>query len=454
MSGRWKMKNQFIDLEAQVGSDDEDLSDAEDGGRVASFIDDTLQDKPRTSSTLAPGLSTTSESPVDFSASTRPNRLGTLVGRIEDKYLNHPKEPVADDLQVDELERRGWLWLRGQDWALWRVKCTPSQEYFILYELMLKHETLSDELRAVFFNPRDVSYIYLEARFSKVGISSLREVLRGFSDIRMSTLVVVPEMDLQRCLTIPDLDNQVFARGQWIQIKRGLYRGDVGLVVDDYHDDDSTTGVKVLVVPRLEFSDEDGPPTSSSSKRKRLPSRPSPQLFNPSRCIQDQLFCREKHVYSYKSWRFEYGLQLKTYNKLTLSPAREIPAALCHLFMESKEMAANENALIEMSSMPVPSFWRFETGDHIIVYSPTGAKFGTIVSLPENYNTLLPQCEVDVEEEGSQLVSVRDLQKNIILGEFIEVLAGVHAGKKGFVVAKTDALLGICAGSRTNGLVS
>ncbi|KAJ3990783.1 hypothetical protein F5050DRAFT_1700995 [Lentinula boryana] len=268
----------------------------------------------------------------------------------------------------------------------------------------------------------------------------------------MLTLVVVPERDQQRCLTIPDLDNQVFAHGQWIQIKRGLYQGDVGLVVDDYRYDDSTTGVKVLVVPQLEFSNEDGPPTSSSSKRKRLPSRPSPQLFNPSRCIQDQLFCREKHVYSYKSWRFEYGLQLKTYNKLTLSPAREIPAAICHLFMESKERVANENALIEMSSMPVPSFWRFETGDHIIVYSPTGAKLGTIVSLPENYNTLLPQCEVDVEEEGSQLVSIRDLQKNIILGEFIEVLAGVHAGKKGFVVAKTDALLGICAGSRTNGL--
>ncbi|KAJ3779681.1 hypothetical protein GGU10DRAFT_337815, partial [Lentinula aff. detonsa] len=320
MSGRWKIKNQFIDLEAQVGSNDEDLSDAEDGGRVASFIDDTLQDKPRSSSTSAPGFS---EAPVNFSASTRPNRLGTLVGRIEDKYLNDPKEPVADDLQVDELDRRGWLWLRGQDWALWRVKCTPSQEYFILYELMLKHETLSDELRAVFFNPRDVGYIYLEAQFSKVGISSLREVLRGFSDIRMSTLVVVPERDLQRCLTIPDLDNQVFARGQWIQIKRGLYRGDVGLVVDDYRYDDSTTGIKVLVVPQLEFSNEDGPPTSSSSKRKRPPSRPSPQLFNPSRCIQDQLFCREKHVYSYKSWRFEYGLQLKTYNKLTLSPARE-----------------------------------------------------------------------------------------------------------------------------------
>ncbi|KAJ3779468.1 hypothetical protein GGU10DRAFT_382489, partial [Lentinula aff. detonsa] len=213
-------------------------------------------------------------------------------------------------------------------------------------------------------------------------------------------------------------------------IKRGLYRGDVGLVVDDYRYDDSTTGVKVLVVPRLEFSNEDGPPTSSSSKRKHLPSRPSPQLFNPSRCIQDQLFCREKHVYSYKSWCFEYGLQLKTYNKLTLSPAREIPAAICHLFMESKEKAANENALIEM---PVPSFWRFETGDHIIIYSPTGAKFGTIVSLTENYNTLLPQKISSWEN------SLRSSPESTL-------------EKKGFVVAKTDALLGICAGSRTNGL--
>lgn len=50
---------------------------------------------------------------------------------------------------------------------------------------------------------------------------------------------------------------------------------------------------------------------------------------------------------------------------------------------------------------------------------------------------------VDFKEEGTQRVHVTTIIKDIMLGQYIEVLAGVHSGKKGFVVAKTDALLGI-----------
>ena len=67
---------------------------------------------------------------------------------------------------------------------------------------MERHETLSNELRSAFYNPRDVNFIYLEAKFTKFGISSLYEALREFSALKVSSVAPVPESDLRRCLVI------------------------------------------------------------------------------------------------------------------------------------------------------------------------------------------------------------------------------------------------------------
>lgn len=322
----------------------------------------------------------------------------------------------------------------------------PRKEYFIIHDLMQRHETLSDELRSAFYNSRDVGFLYLEAKFTKSGISSLREVLREYSDLKLSSIAVVPEADLQKCLTLAydsQPAQQVFAGGQWVQIKRGLYRGDIGLVLEDFRDGDSSTGVRVFVIPRLDSTNEDRP---STSKRKRR-IRPSPRLFNPTECNTEQLVRHRKpHVFSYAAWRFEYGLQIKTYSAQSLSLAREVPASAYKLFMEAKAKGAD----VDIHSMPIPSFWRFDVGEQVLVGS--GLKYGTIVS---GFNPATPPLRPCVEvdsEEGRQLVHVKNITKAIILGQHIDVLAGIHSGKKGFVVAQDKSLLGICTG--TSGVVS
>ncbi|KAJ3818490.1 hypothetical protein F5880DRAFT_1491295 [Lentinula raphanica] len=196
-----------------------------------------------------------------------------------------------------------------------------------------------------------------------------------------------------------------------------------------------------MVVPRLYFIDEDGSlPTLSSSKRK-LSTRPSPQLFNPVRCTQGALIRHQKaHVFSYKSWRFEYGLQVKVFNCTSLAPAREIPLSLCRLFMDAKATAGDH--LIEMSSMPVPSFWKFEPGENVLLHSEDCTRFGTVVSVPQESLRSVLVCEIDI---GGEIwsVPVRDLEKDIPLGHYVEVVGGVHLGQKGFAVGKSDTLLGI-----------
>ncbi|KAJ3766481.1 hypothetical protein FB446DRAFT_708594 [Lentinula raphanica] len=223
----------------------------------------------------------TSKSSNISSSPPRTTRLSALFEHIETRYVNAAGDFSAPSDVAEQLSNR--VWLQGQDWPLWRVKCTPRQEYFLVYELMMrqiKHESLAHELRAVFYNPRHVGYLYLEAKFTESGIASLREVLREYSDIKLSSMTIVPKTEMGRCFNATPSDaEQVFAPGQWVQINKGLYRGDVGLVVDDYRDEASMRGVRVMVVPRLHLTDEDGP---SSSKRK-LPYRPPPQLFNPAK---------------------------------------------------------------------------------------------------------------------------------------------------------------------------
>ncbi|KIK60929.1 hypothetical protein GYMLUDRAFT_167306 [Collybiopsis luxurians FD-317 M1] len=205
-----------------------------------------------------------------------------------------------------------------------------------------------------------------------------------------------------------------------------------------------------MVIPRLGLTDEDSP--SQSSLKRKLTTRPPPQLFDPSKCTR-QILVRhgEKHVYTFKSWKFRHGLQVKFYNPHSLTVAHEIHSSFFHLFMKAKELAGEGVEVFETSSMPWPSFWQFVPGDCVIIHSEDGQKLGTVLTSPQRINQYLG-CEVSIDNEGDHCILVQHLEKNIILGEFIEVLAGVHAGKKGFVAAKAEVLLGICIGQRTNGV--
>ncbi|KAJ3780852.1 hypothetical protein GGU10DRAFT_380149 [Lentinula aff. detonsa] len=436
------MPSQFIDLEAQVDSDEEFSEDEDERQDLIKFLDDS----PINESSINKGAPSSSTLPLSSTLSRRAH-IDDVVERIEDQYLNqqfNSQLTAVQDNNNNDPVCLQYLSLRTNDWRLWRVKCTPKEEYFVLSELLLKHDMLSDELRAAFYNPRDIGYLYLEAQFSKHGLRSLREIMRAFSDIRMSSLTIVPESEIWKYLTVTTTSrDQVMVPGQWVQIKRGLYTGDTGVIANQ-----EAGSVEVLVVPRLSF----GSILSSTAKRKRIDSRPPPQLFDPRKCKPRQILQEEKDkpIYTYRSYRFEYGLQVKHYNPSSLSPAREISPHICALFMQLKELAGAQFNLFDLSSIPLPSFWHFEPGERVLVHHNDGIEKG-IISSQEDRRTG-PSFVVDFGDEGENLIKAADIVKDIALGDFVKVLAGIHAKKTGFVVAKADTLLGICVGQRTNSL--
>ncbi|KAE9389041.1 hypothetical protein BT96DRAFT_835493 [Gymnopus androsaceus JB14] len=244
-------------------------------------------------------------------------------------------------------------------------------------------------------------------------------------------------------------DERGFAPGQWVQIRRGLYQGDVGLVHESYKDNDSARGVKVLVVPRLNLQAGSENYYAPSSKRKRGVPRPSSELFELAKC--KHALVKRGDRYIYKSWAFEHGLLLKVFNLSSVSPAREIPISLFHLFSESKKRAGKD--LFDTATMPLPSFWHFDPGEKVIVHYKDHPTFGTVLMSEQEAGEMEKSwCVVDVVNQGHQRVMVRYLEKNIIPGNFVEVLRGAYTGKSGFVVGKIDDHLGICIGARTSGI--
>ena len=158
---------------------DQELSDEEDliesgifftcsinaGCRVSLFLD-FIDDTPhaphgeaRDSFPPTPATAFPSSTPT---SSTAPSFLSQLVGQIQAKYVERPFPEAGHDCEPEGhngVENQAYeqsLVPHTEDWGLWRIKCKvyrvissksiqshlfsqPSQEYFLLYELMMKH---------------------------------------------------------------------------------------------------------------------------------------------------------------------------------------------------------------------------------------------------------------------------------------------------------------------------
>ncbi|KAE9398584.1 hypothetical protein BT96DRAFT_821645 [Gymnopus androsaceus JB14] len=277
----------------------------------------------------------------------------------------------------------------------------------------------------------------------------------------MATLTRVPPNELRKTLTVPQSSCTInFIPGQWVRVKRGLYRGDVGCVSRAEDESLSRPGVTVLLVPRLVYPlqvidtpDEALRSKAPFSKRKRE-TRPPLALLEPSKC-RNHLQRISSTDFRYQNWDFSGGLILKLFSKQTLVAAQEIPSEIASLFQTVQEQ---HDGLVNLATMPLPAFWDFQEGERVlIIASNSERKAGTVQTAPQWQRAavgLVQVCEINVAELGFQSIRTRNILKDISIGDFVEVVAGQHQGKSGFIAAKNDGHLGICKGTKGRGIVS
>ena len=228
--------------------------------------------------------------------------------------------------------------------------------------------------------------------------------------------------EFTRLLTMTDHTCNL-KEGEWAQVHKGLYKGDVGLVVAV-----ENWGVEVLLLPRL------NPPVSSSSlKRKRSSIPPKPALFDPAEFSRaheiEPKKSPEENCYTISGLKFEYGLLQKGYDFHSVSlTVLDIPSEFFFLYESSGHPALNS------IFYPCLREWSFEEGELVTILTRgyrrwvTVCTSGTLTGLRDRY------IEVDLGSElGVQQYPYQQVWKDIKIGDFVIVGNGTHGGRTGWV---------------------
>lgn len=199
--------------------------------------------------------------------------------------------------------------------------------------------------------------------------------------------------------------------GKWIRASKGLYKGDIGLVVGTH-----SWGCTILLVPRIP-----SPSTANVHKRKATLIKPPPRLFNP-----DDYPESGGHNSSSTLGRlsFECGLVVKEFDYHSISAGvQDMALATYSCFISCGHPA------VVVSSLPRPQEWRFEQDEPVIICSSKEhALFKT---------ALTDSAEVEIQG-GIQRVPWNDIIKNLAVGSFVKIENGAFNGKSGWVVGITD----------------
>ncbi|KAJ3764689.1 hypothetical protein FB446DRAFT_795847 [Lentinula raphanica] len=210
--------------------------------------------------------------------------------------------------------------------------------------------------------------------------------------------------------------------------------GDVGLV-QGLRTFPGRIAVLVLLVPRMYKNDPE-----------RL-TRPSLELMLDAELEQ---LGAEKHTsaggeyYTYRNKAYQSGLILMYLSAASLSVARGISGQNRNLLIESEHPFVLERR----HGLPIPEHWQFNEGDEVLILEeetqdsrlPSASHYGLVTSVLEG------NCEVEHELNGSvkELIVVRmDMVKNITPGDYVKVLAGIHAELSGLVGEKSGRVIGL-----------
>jgi len=208
---------------------------------------------------------------------------------------------------------------------------------------------------------------------------------------------------------------------QWIRVRNGAYKGELGFVTRV-----GAWGARVLVIPRLKS------PTvraATSLKRKRTPIKPEPHLFDPA--TFSTMFQREPKLqndgsYTSRGLVFHHGLlQLNLdLHSISLNYAG-VPSRILGLFKLSSHPA------LVGSSFPPPEEWTFEEGERVFLVS--SKKEATIAAVKYTH------LEVDLAtNEAAEVVSWYNVRKVFSVGDFVSVTSGLLRGTVGWVERIAD----------------
>ena len=276
-------------------------------------------------------------------------------------------------------------------------------------------------------------YIYIEAYKQ----THVKQAIQGMGNLRLGiyrqTMVPINEMtDVLRVTK----DNSQIKVNQWVRLKRGLYKDDLGQV--DYVDT-AQNQVHLKLIPRIDYTRLRGALRAASNenenqKRKRQ-KRPPPKLFDIDaiRAIGGEV-TNDGDFIIFEGNRYRRGFLYKAFTttallidgvKPTLSELEKFEE-----HPEGIEIQLSESIIAEDKGHS------FAPGDNVEVCEGELAHLqGKIITIDGNKITMIPKHEDLTDPLDFQ---AHELRKYFKMGDHVKVIAGRYEGDTGLIVRVED----------------
>jgi len=249
-------------------------------------------------------------------------------------------------------------------------------------------------------------------------IGDLLQLIPGVIQSRGAAIKTCMEpSDWKVILSVPDaIVTHSFAVEKWALVSKGVYKGNLGYVsrIEPWG------GVTLLLVPCLR------PPPSPKHKCPCTPSVPDPALFQPGSIQKIYRITPSKQAhetYRFNGFVFEHRLILKPFNLHSVSLAFVLMSpTLAALFTESGHPSILLSALIPRPPLEM----MFSQGEKVAVLSSW--ERGIVEAVHRDH------VEVRLSgSAGTMNIPGEKLHKDLVIGDFIQVLLGEQKGKTGWM---------------------
>lgn len=319
-----------------------------------------------------------------------------------------------------------------------------------------------DNVKSVFHVPKAVGRVYIEAPAD----ISIQRLCHGLQFVYSTSVFSVPVAE-RVALLVPGALSPLIVHGQLVKIRNGLYKGDIGEVVDAYGDGKMHLVVKIKSREKLPF------------EVKRKKSRRVPYILDRDRILQEQLLYSKQDPKSnplgFKD-RGRNGISLGgirytddgflllniradrvervqreggSFESIVSDESRQIVDRHMKTILKSFSLQPLPQSPIlaspfETSRFPLEKFIR--AGDPVQIAGGhfTGAR-GYVVELLSAHSALVRIGVGDLATRHSVLIETErsSLARTFEIGDRVEVKVGELKGLTGFVSAKVDDKLNV-----------
>ncbi|KAI9323900.1 hypothetical protein BX666DRAFT_2038802 [Dichotomocladium elegans] len=422
---RKRAANPFIDEMALVDEDEEEEEEEEEYGREDGFIDEEPEEIP-------------SESAMQRRHLDLDRRRREMEGMDDEQvaafYAQKYGGRRSQAFKSSEEIPQQLLLPSVNDPNLWMVKCKIGKERDIILGMMKRYfdRQYSDmplETFSAFARESLKGYVYIEAR----RLAHVQQAIANIPNIFQSSLMLVPIKDMIDSINIQKKETEI-PIGGWVRVKRGVYTGDLGKVLEISDSQDSAV---IKLIPRLALEPQE---EDLDRKRKKGSSmlRPPQRFFNPERLGKRHMASLQKKgpywvlgTDSFRDGYLEKNMKISSLQIEDVSPSlEEITKFIGDSAGEDGDRGLDAASLQAVNDAQASSL--LQTGDTVeVIEGDMIHSVGTIDSVNDT------SVAVNVNVGGvSKRVTLpaRQIRKKFNAGDHVKVIHGLRKDESGMIV--------------------